>query len=189
MSVVAEPHIIRPAQAGDIPDVYDIYSYYVLHTITDLYHETPSLGSFTAEYESLTSNGLPYLVAVSSSGLANPQTTAQARENSVVEHTQPPEVLGFIHAFPFRGYKVGYAITAELAIMCHPDAIKKGVGSALMKAFLDAIAKNDKIEQILAFMTVLENEVEDRRVKGFYEKWGFREAGMLTGVGQKFGKR
>ena len=169
MSAAAEPPMIRPAKAEDIPYIHSIYSHYVLHTVTDLHHVPPTLSSFTVEYESLTSAGLPYLVATSSSSEA--------------------QILGFIHAFPFRGYKIGYAYTCELAIICHPDATRRGVGSALMNAFLDAIAKGGRIEQILAFMTVLEDEGEDQRVKRFYEKWGFREAGTLTGVGQKFGQR
>lgn len=191
MSVVANCLEIRSAQSKDIAHVHAIYCHYVVHTITDLHHEPPSLSSFTADFESLTSSGLPYLVAVSSPRPDSSQPSDQAFESSTMGHAQADEerILGFIHAFPFRGYKIGYARTAELAIMCHPDAIQKGVGGALMKAFLDAMAKAGKIEQILAFMTVLDDEGEDRRVRSFYERWGFREAGILTGVGQKFGRR
>jgi L-amino acid N-acyltransferase YncA len=184
------PPVIRSARPEDIPQVHAIYSHYVLHTPTDMHHVPPSLASFAADYGSLTSLDLPYLVAVASPYVDISQSPNEASETSLKQESQDTgHVLGFIHAFPFRGYKLGYSHTAELAIICHPDVIKHGVGSALMKAFLDALEKGRKIEQILAFMTVLEDEREDSRVKGFYEKWGFREAGKMTDVGQKFGRR
>lgn len=184
------PPIIRPAGPEDILKVHTIYSHYVLHTPTDMHHVPPSLASFAADYQAYISHGFPYLVAVDSPDLGKPQSTT---ETATIGLKQPGEdahrVLGFVHAFPFRGSKLGYSHTAELAIICHPDAIKHGVGSALMASFLDALEKDQKIEQILAFMTVLEDEREDKRVKGFYEKWGFREVGKMVGVGQKFGRR
>ena len=184
------PTIIRPARPEDIPQVHAIYSHYVLHTPTDMHHVPPSLASFAAEYESLTSLDLPYLVAVTSPDPDMSQSQNETSETTLKHQSQDAErVLGFIHAFPFRGYKLGYSHTAELAIICHPDAIKHGVGSALMKAFINALENGRKIEQILAFMTVLEDQEEDRRVKGFYEKWGFRNAGKVVDVGQKFGRR
>ncbi|KAK2735143.1 hypothetical protein CKAH01_07927 [Colletotrichum kahawae] len=156
--------IVRAATLEDMDTVHAIYSHYILHTPTDMHHVTPSLTSFIAEYENISSRNLPYLVAVG-------------------------RILGFIHAFSFRGYKVGYSHTAELAIICHPGAIKQGVGSALMKEFLRSLEEGGAIEQILAFMTVLEDPEEDNRVKSFYEKWGFREVGKMVDVGQKFGRR
>ena len=160
--------MIRPATAEDITHVHAIYTHYVIHTITDLHHEPPSLSSFIAEYETLTSSGLPFLVATSLS---------------------ESRILGFIHAFPFRGYKIGYASTVELCIMCHPAHTRRGVGSALMKTFLNALAEGGRVELILAFMTVLEDAGEDARVKGFYEIWGFCEVGVLKDVGVKSEKR
>jgi hypothetical protein len=72
--------------------------------------------------------------------------------------------------------------------MCAPDATKRRVGSALMEGFLRAPREGRKVEQVLAFMTVLEDEGEDRGVRSFYEKLGVREVGRLTGVGWKFGR-
>lgn len=161
--------LVRNAQKEDLPQIHAIYRHFVLKTITDLHHEPPSLEDFNIEFETLLSHDMPYLTAV-------------ATEDK-------EKVLGFIHAFPFRGYKLGYARTVELAIMCHPDAIERGIGSALMKSFLESLRNLGKHEQILAFMTVLEDEAEDRRVKGFYEKWMFREVGVMKDVAQKFGRK
>ncbi|KAH9227229.1 hypothetical protein K456DRAFT_1849272 [Colletotrichum gloeosporioides 23] len=155
---------VRAAVLQDMDMVHAIYSHYILNTPTDMHHVPPSLTSFIAEYEDLSSRNLPYLVATEC-------------------------ILGFIHAFPFRGYKVGYSHTAELAVICHPGAIKQGVGSALMKEFLRSLEEGGAIQQILAFMTVLEDPEEDNRVRSFYEKWGFKEVGKLVDVGQKFGRR
>jgi L-amino acid N-acyltransferase YncA len=177
--------LVRPATPDDIPQVYAIYSHYVLHTPTDMHHSPPTLSSFTADYHSITSLNLPYLIAVTPSSTTSSTQTPET--NPRQEH--PMRVLGFVHAFPFRGTKAGYAHTAELAIMCAPDATKRGVGSALMESFLRALREGRKVEQVLAFMTVLEDEGEDRGVRSFYEKWGFREAGRLAGVGRKFGRR
>lgn len=58
-----------------------------------------------------------------------------------------------------------------------------------MKEFLRSLEEGGAIEQILAFMTVLEDPEEDNRVRSFYEKWGFKEVGKLVDVGQKFGRR
>lgn len=183
---------VRTATPEDIPHVHAIYSHYVLHTATDLHHVPPSLAAFTAEYETSLALGLPHLVAVTA------PDSARAAEYHLQQVPPSPEepgaagpVLGFIHATPFRGHKVGYARTVELAIMCHPGAVQRGVGSALMQAFLAALERRagGTTEQVLAFMTVLEDEADDQRVKGFYEKWGFREVGRLEDVGQKFGRR
>lgn len=182
--------IVRAATLEDMDMVHTIYSHYILHTPTDMHHVTPSLTSFIAEYENISSRNLPYLVAVASPELDMPQPPTIRSDIGSQQKTQPAgRILGFIHAFPFRGYKVGYSHTAELAIICHPGAIKQGVGSALMKEFLRSLEEGGAIEQILAFMTVLEDPEEDDRVKSFYEKWGFREVGKMVDVGQKFGRR
>lgn len=161
--------VTRPARRADVPQIHAIYSHYVLHTITDMHHEAPKLESFLTEVETTLSHGMPYIVAI--------------------DPKDGDEVLGFIRGYSFRGYKVGYAQTVELAIMCHPDQTKRGIGSALMKAFLAALQDLGKHDQILAFMTVLEDKADDQRVKGFYEKWGFRESGFITDVGTKFGRK
>lgn len=182
--------IVRTAAPEDISHVHAIYSHYILHTATDMHHVPPSLTSFTDEYETLLSCGLPYLIAIASPEPDISPPSARAADSVSEQQNQGPgHILGFIHAMPFRGYKVGYSLTAELAIMCHPDSVKRGVGSALMQAFLDALKEGGAIEQVLAFMTVLEDEDEDKRVKSFYEKWGFREVGRMGDVGQKFGRR
>lgn len=161
--------LTRAATPKDVPQIHAIYTHYVNNTITDLHHKPPSLDDFMIDFKSLLFHDMVYLVA-----------TDTEDDN---------RVLGFIHAFPFRGYKLGYAQTIELAIMCKPDAIRRGVGSVLMGAFLVSLQKLGWHEQILAFMTVLEDEVEDKRVKSFYEKWGFHEVGIMTDVARKFDRK
>lgn len=181
---------VRAAVLQDMDMVHAIYSHYILNTPTDMHHVPPSLTSFVAEYEDLSSKNLPYLVATGFHELDMPQPMTMSTDIWSQQQSQPAErILGFIHAFPFRGYKVGYSHTAELAVICHPGAIKQGVGSALMKEFLRSLEEGEAIEQILAFMTVLEDPEEDNRVRSFYEKWGFKEVGKLVDVGQKFGRR
>lgn len=138
MSVAPQhPTKIRSAKPEDITQVHAIYCHYVLHTPTDMHHNPPSFDSFLAEYESLTSLELPYFVAVAPPYLDAVQSADEATTTSLEQQKKSSErILGFIHAFPFRGYKLGYSHTAELAIICHPESIKHGVGSALMKAFL-----------------------------------------------------
>ena len=186
--------LVRPATSKDLPEILDIYSHYILHTTTDMHHSPPTLAALTADFESILSLNFPYLVAVASTPPID-STESSGHDSGIgtiypkQEEQHQERVVGFIHAFPFRGYKAGYACTAELAIICHPDATRHGVGSVMMEAFLTALQEGKKVEQILAFMTVLEEETEDRRVKQFYEKWGFRESGKLADVGQKFGRR
>lgn len=183
---------VRSATPEDISQIHAIYSHYISHTPTDMHHTPPDLVSFTADYESLVSRDLPYLVAVPSPGL-NIQECSEKTDttnNYIQDQRQDAgRILGFIHGSPFRGHKVGYSHTAELTIICDPHAIKRGVGGALMKAFVVALQDGGMIQQLLAFMTVLEDEREDERVKKFYEKWQFTEAGKLVDVGEKFGRK
>ena len=74
--------------------------------------------------------------------------------------------------------------------MCSSDLIYvnrtlrgHGVGKALMTAVIDAAKKDERTHRIISIITT-ENEAS----KALHRKFGFREVGVLSEVGFKFGR-
>ena len=58
---------VRPATKQDLPQVRDIYEYYVLNTVISFLSQAPPLDYVTSRYEESIARRLPYLVAVDDS--------------------------------------------------------------------------------------------------------------------------
>jgi L-amino acid N-acyltransferase YncA len=175
---------IRPAVEVDLPGILAIYNHYVLHTVTSFLIQEADLAYVQASFERAKERGLPYFVAA-----------------------QEGEVVGYAYASPFRGFMLGYGHSVEITIFLHPIHTKKGLGSLLMKALLDALKGGKHVGQeaahedhtvefdvwnVLAIMSI-DNESEDGTfgmgLRDWYEKWGFKVVGRLEGIGFKQGRR
>jgi L-amino acid N-acyltransferase YncA len=175
---------VRPATEADLLGVLAIYNHYVLHTVTSFLVQEANLNYVQDRFLRTKERGLPYFVAV-----------------------QNGQVVGYAYASPFRGFMLGYGHTVEITIFLHPIHTKKGLGSQMMKALLDALriathisreaGHEDKpvefeVWNVMAIMSI-DNQSEDGKfgmaLKEWYEKWGFKVVGRLEGVGEKKGRR
>ncbi|MGI0152036.1 MAG: GNAT family N-acetyltransferase [Thermoplasmata archaeon] len=100
----------------------------------------------------------------------------------IVVHTDERDrVDGRATASPFRE-RAGYAPTVESSVYCRPDAVGRGVGSALYAHLFRALEVAD-VERVVAGVT-LPNPAS----VALHVRFGFRRAGTFTRVGRKMGR-
>ncbi|MFD1714081.1 GNAT family N-acetyltransferase [Amnibacterium flavum] len=149
---------IRPATARDLPDVREIYNYYVVNSTVTFDEDQMSLRAWRARFAFLTKLGMPFLVAVSPSG----------------------DVLGYALVSPWKP-KRAYRYTVENSIYLRPAATGKGLGRALLAALIDA-SKQAGLKEIIA---IIADKNADGSIK-LHESFGFKETGRMGRVGYKF---
>jgi len=179
---MSTPHTItiRPATSADIFAINAIHAHYVLNTVITFLLEPLSDEAATAKFETITKEGLPYLVA-----------------------SDGDQILGFTYVSPFRNAKGGYKHTVELSLFCHPEATSRGAGSALLAKITDVVGHPEKYDEqwisgrwatedgkasnIISCMS-LDTTGRDGgwALKEWYEKRGFEMGGHLKKVGRKF---
>lgn len=151
---------IRPARAGDLPDVRAIYNHYVANSVVT-FDEKPSTHRHWREKLALLSKlGLPFLVAVTPAG----------------------QVIGYALVQPWAS-KSAYRYTVEDSIYLGPGAGGKGLGSALLQSLIEA-CERIALREIVA---VISDSGADASIR-LHEKHGFVEVGRMGGVGFKFGR-
>lgn len=151
---------IRPARASDLPYVREIYNHFVSNSVVTLDERRSSIPYWRDKFALLTRLGLPFLVAVSPSGV----------------------VLGYALAQPWAG-KNAYRYTVEDSIYLGPGAGGKGLGVALLQALIDACEQLG-IREMVAVISDSKAEASIR----LHAKLGFEEAGRMGRVGHKFGR-
>ena len=149
---------IRPATPKDLPDVREIYNYYVTNSMVTFDEDTMTLREWRSKYAYLTRLKLPFLVAASPSG----------------------QVLGYALCAPWK-QKRAYRYTAESSIYLRPAATGKGLGRALLAALLEA-SKQAGLKQVLAIIADKGAEAS----LALHESFGFKEIGRMGRVGFKF---
>lgn len=149
---------IRPVAPDDDTAIAAIYAHHVLNG-TATFDLDPHPPAFWAnKIAAITTLGHPFLIAETAG-----------------------EVLGYAYATPFRD-RPAYARTCENSIYVRADAVGRGVGSALMTALLDAAAASGFSEMIAVI-----GGGEPASV-ALHTKAGFRHAGRMERVGEKFGR-
>jgi phosphinothricin acetyltransferase len=151
-------YAIRPATPQDLPDVREIYNYYVTNSMVTFDEDTMTLREWRSKYAYLTRLKLPFLVAVSPSG----------------------QVLGYALCAPWK-QKRAYRYTAESSIYLRPAATGKGLGRALLEGLLEA-SKQAGLKQVLAIIADKGAEASLH----LHESFGFKEIGRMGRVGFKF---
>jgi phosphinothricin acetyltransferase len=152
--------IVRPAVESDLPSLTRIYNHYVINTPI-----TFDLHPFTVEErrpwfdEHLQRGRYRLLVAIDDVG----------------------QVSGYACTGRFRP-KPAYDPTVETSVYCAPDAVGNGLGTLLYSKLLRAIVSED-IHCLVAAIT-LPNPASIK----LHRRFGFRQIGVLSGVGRKFGR-
>ncbi len=151
---------IRPAELRDIPDIREIYNYYVTNSVVTFDEKKWSLTRWREKFEHLAKLDLPFLVAVSPSG----------------------HLLGYALVAPWAG-KSAYRYTVEDSIYLGHAASGKGLGSSLLQALLDACAARG-IREVVA---VISDKGAEGSI-ALHTRLGFTEVGRMGKVGFKFGR-
>lgn len=151
---------IRPARREDMPDVREIYNYYVTNSVVTFDEKRWTHAQWTEKFDYLQKLKLPFLVAVSPTG----------------------QVLGYGLVAPWTG-KSGFRYTVENTIYLGQAATGKGLGRALLEALIAAC----EAQGIREMVAVISDKGAEASV-ALHEKLGFVEVGRMGRVGHKFGR-
>jgi L-amino acid N-acyltransferase YncA len=149
---------IRDATPRDLPDVREIYNYYVTNSVVTFDEDTMTLREWRSKYAYLAKLKMPFIVAVSPSN----------------------QVLGYALVTPWK-QKKAYRYTVENSIYLRPAATGKGLGRALLSALLER-SKQAGLKEILA---VIADKGAEPSIR-LHESFGFKEIGRMGRVGYKF---
>ena len=150
---------IRPATEADIPDIREIYNYYVRNSVVTFDEKPWSIAKWREKYTKLKQIDLPFL--------------AQAPSG---------QILGYALVQPWQS-KSAYRYTVENSIYLGQAASGKGLGRALLEALIDACAEKGIREMVAA----ISDKGAEASI-ALHEKLGFTEVGRMGRVGFKFGR-
>ena len=151
------PLAIRSASIDDLARLTEIYNHYVLTS-----HVTFDLSPVTLEERR---------EWFSQFDVAGPHRLLVADENGIV--------VGYAGSFRFRTRKA-YDATIETTVYCAPEAVGRGIGSALYGALFESLSGDDLHVAIGAIAVPNEASI------ALTERFGFVLAGVTHEVGRKF---
>jgi len=152
---------VRPGVEGDLEALTEIYNHYVRETSI-----TFDTAAFTPEERR------PWL-------LSHPEDGPYRLMVAVA--TEPQEILGYATSSPYRA-KPAYGTSVETTVYVAPHSGRRGIGTLLYKALLDALSGEDLHR---AYAGIAQpNEASTR----LHERFGFRYVGTYHEVGRKFGR-
>jgi len=151
---------IRPVEDRDIPDIREIYNYYVTNSVVTFDEKKWSVSQWREKVHHLRKLGLPFIVAQSPTG----------------------QILGYAYVSPWSG-KSSYRYTVENSIYLGQAATGKGLGRALLEALIVAC----EAKGIREMVAVISDKGAEASV-ALHEKLGFTEVGRMGRVGFKFGR-
>lgn len=151
-------YTIREAVPEDLPDIREIYNYYVTNSTVTFDDKPMTLRAWRTKYDHIRKAGMPFLVAESPSG----------------------QILGYTLVSPWSA-KAGYRYTVENSVYLGPAATGKGLGRPLLSALIDK-CREAGIREIIA---VIADQGAEASI-ALHEKLGFKEVGRMGRVGFKF---
>lgn len=149
----------RPAGAGDLASIQQIYAGHVASGLASFELEPPDLAEIRRRYAAVLAQGLPYLVAEAAGRIA-----------------------GYAYAGPYHA-RPAYRFSLEDSVYVAPDFAGRGIGSLLL-AELISRATAGGYRQMVAMIGDSANQASIR----LHARHGFRETGVLTDIGYKFGR-
>lgn len=150
--------IVRPATSHDASAIAAIYAHHVRHGTATFDIDAPTDEQWRAKIGEVAGRRWPFVVA-----------------------ERDGQVVGYAYATRFRD-RAAYAETCENSIYVSPDAVRAGVGSALMTALLAGAARAG-FRQMIAVI----GGGEPASV-ALHARAGFAHAGRMRDVGRKFGR-
>jgi len=157
--LAATQPVIRLAGPADTEPVAAIFAHYVATSVATFEESPPSAAHWRRRLDDLGRQGLPFLVAEADGG-----------------------VRGFAYASPWRP-KAAYRHTVEDTVYLSPGHTGRGLGSALLGRLLAGCAAAGA-RQVIAVIADTGSDAS----AALHRRFGFAEAGRLTGVGRKHGR-
>lgn len=151
---------IRPARMEDAAALAAIYAPAVLQGTASFEIEAPSAAEMAQRLMRVKSHGWPWLV-----------------------HVTMGKIDGFAYVTQFRD-RAAYRYCGETSVYVAPDAQRTGIGQALLLAVTSA-ARTAGFRELVAVIGDSANQASI----GLHAACGFRQAGLLSGIGEKFGRR
>ena len=153
-------YTIRPVEDRDIPDIREIYNYYVTNSVVTFDEKRWSLQQWRDKLAHLRKLKMPFLVAEAPTG----------------------QILGYALVQPMST-KSAYRFSVENSIYLGQAAAGKGLGRAMLEALITA-CEQAGIREMVA---VISDKGAEASV-ALHEKLGFVEVGRMGRVGFKFGR-
>src|SRR5436190_16917481 len=150
--------MIRPATLDDLPALTGIYNHYVEHT-------------------TITFDLRPFAPAERRAWFDDHHATGRHRLLVAVEDGGSP--AGYASTSRWRP-KAAYDTTVESSVYVHPDAVGRGLGTALYSALFEALSEED-VHAIVAGISL-----PNPGSVALHERFGFSRVGVFGDVGRKF---
>lgn len=151
--------VIRASTSDDVAAVHDIYTHYVLDSLSTFEEVPPSLDEMAERREAVLLAGLPHLVA-----------------------EVDGRVAGYAYATAYRP-RAAYRYTVEDSVYVADGMAGRGIGRALLGALI-ARCEAGPWRQMLA---VVGNSANAGSI-ALHERLGFKRIGTLEAVGFKLGR-
>lgn len=151
---------LRNATSDDAQAIAQIYAHYVLTSCSTFEETAPAPGEIQSRMTELLRGGFPWIVAELSDGV----------------------IAGYAYASPFK-LRSAYRFTVENSVYIHPDHLRRGLGTALMRRLI-AECETRGFRQMVAVIGDSANDASCR----LHSRLGFADAGMLPATGFKFGR-
>ena len=151
--------IIRDATPDDMVAVQAIYAFYVERSSASFEEVPPNVAEMQERLQATMQRGLPYLVA-----------------------EDQGEVVGYCYAGPFR-QRSAYRYTVEDSVYVAPFVVGRGVGAAMLSVLI-ARCEGLGYRQMIAVI----GDSANQGSIAVHRSLGFRQEGVLRGVGLKFGR-
>ena len=153
------PVLIRDATEADMAQVQAIYTFYVTRTAASCEEVPPTVDEMVRRRAATLERGMPYLVA-----------------------EDRGEVVGYTYAGPWRP-RSAYRYTLEDSIYVAPFVQRRGVGRALLGGLIERCT-----EMGYRRMIAVIGDSANQSSIALHRAMGFRQEGVLRGVGLKFGR-
>lgn len=153
------PVLVRNATEADMAQVQAIYTFYVTRTAASFEEVPPTVEEMIRRRAATLERGMPYLVAE--------------------DHG---EVVGYTYAGPWRP-RSAYRYTLEDSIYVAPFVQRRGVGRALLGGLIERCTEMG-YRRLIAVI----GDSANQSSIALHRAMGFRQEGVLRGVGLKFGR-
>ncbi len=153
--------VVRAAVPADAEPVAEIFAHYVATSVATFEEVAPTAADWRRRLDDLAARNLPFLVAEAEGG---------------------GSVCGFAYASPWRP-KPAYRHTVEDTVYLSPGHTGRGIGSALLGGLLAGCA-DVGARQVIAVIADAGSDAS----AALHRRFGFTQAGRLSGVGRKHGR-
>ena len=170
----AEPQpVVRAAVPADAEPVAAIFAHYVATSVATFEEVAPTAADWRRRLGELAARNLPFLVAEAGVPGGGGPGDGVGGGGGVV--------CGFAYASPWRP-KAAYRHTVEDTVYLSPGCTGRGIGSALLGTLLAGCAAAGA-RQVIAVIADTGSDAS----AALHRRFGFTQAGLLSGVGRKHG--